>query len=321
MLKFIKVAAIVLLILLAVILIAGFVAGNYFYTLALARGSDKTAITKPTDNAIDIPNPNAESNKAWFDSVGRTDAYMESRDGLKLHAYFILNTAGSNNWVVIAHGYGGSGATMNATARSFYEMGFNVLLPDARGHGESEGDYIGMGWPDRLDIVDWLNRLVAEQGDIEIVLYGVSMGGATVMMVSGEELPPNVKVIVEDCGYTSVRDEFAYQLKSIWGLPGFPILNFADAVTRMRAGYSFFDASAVAQVEKSVTPMLFIHGSEDTFVPTYMLDIVYDAANVEKEKLLVAGASHGTSYLVGGELYWDTIKEFTGRFLNAPPWE
>lgn len=140
------------------------------------------------------------------------------------------------------------------------------------------------------------------------------------MMVSGEVLPQNVKVIVEDCGYTSVYDEFAYQLKSIFNLPGFPILNFADIVTRIRAGYSFFDASAVNQVAKSVTPMLFIHGSEDTFVPAYMLDIVYDAANVEKEKLLVEGAIHGTSYLVGGDMYWDTIQEFAGRFLSAPPW-
>lgn len=175
--KFLKVAAIVLVVVLLITTVAGFVVGNYFYTLALDPHSDKSAITEPSHNAIDIPNPEAESNKMWFDSIGHTDEFMQSRDGLKLHAYSIINETPTNNWVVIAHGYGGSGATMNATAKRFYETGFNILLPDARGHGESEGDYIGMGWPDRLDVVDWLNRLVGQYGNIEIVLYGVSMGG------------------------------------------------------------------------------------------------------------------------------------------------
>ena len=84
------------------------------------------------------------------------------------------------------------------------EMGFTVLMPGLRGHGESTGHYIGMGWHNRLDMLRWIDEIVRDDPEAEIVLFGISMGGATVMMTSGEALPPNVKVIVEDCGYTSV---------------------------------------------------------------------------------------------------------------------
>ncbi|MFR1785343.1 MAG: alpha/beta hydrolase [Ruthenibacterium lactatiformans] len=145
-------------------------------------------------------------------------------------------------------------------ARRFYDAGFSLLLPDARGHGQSEGGYIGMGWPERRDIAALVQRVTAENGAPDIVLMGVSMGAATVMMTAGEPLPPNVRAIVEDCGYTTAWEEFRYQLKKTYGLPPFPVLYTADALLRRRAGFSLREASAAAQVAHSRTPMLFIHG-------------------------------------------------------------
>ena len=138
--------------------------------------------------------------------------------------------------------------------------------------------------------------------EAEIVLYGVSMGAATVMMASGEaDLPVQVRCVIEDCGYTSVWDEFSGQLKELFGLPPFPVLNAADLVCRIRAGYSITEASALRQVERSVTPTLFIHGEEDTFVPFWMLEELYQAASCEKEKLAVPGAAHAESAAVAPE--------------------
>lgn len=321
MTKILKRIIVALCILLVVLFAAGILAGNYFYTLALDPTADKSILLADEDdeNSIVIKDPNAEANKEWFESVGYTDDFMESGDGLLLHAYVLQHKETSPRWVVILHGYGGSGSQMRASARQFYDAGYNVLLPDARGHGDSEGNYIGMGWPERLDVVQWLNRLNSLHGEmnIELALYGASMGGATVMMTAGEVLPGNVVALVEDCGYTSVKDELAYQLKSLFNLPSFPLLNFADLITQIRAGYSLFDASAVKQLEKATKPMLFIHGSADTFVPAYMLDIVYDAAPVEKEKFLVEGANHGMSYLVAGDVYWDTVFEFIDKYSSC----
>ena len=141
------------------------------------------------------------------------------------------------------------------------------------------------------------------------------MGGATVMMTAGEALPPHVKAIVEDCGYTSAWDEFSGQLKAQFGLPAFPMMQIASVITRMRAGFWLSEADAVKQVAKSKTPILFIHGEEDTFVPFWMMDVLYEAAHCEKEKLAVPGAGHGMASSVDPDGYWSTVEVFVGRYF------
>ncbi|MEC2597045.1 alpha/beta hydrolase, partial [Bacillus cereus] len=95
---------------------------------------------------------------------------------------------------------------------------------------------VGMGWHDRKDVLIWIQQILKKDPNAEIALFGVSMGGATVMMTSGEDLPSNVKVIIEDCGYSTVIDEFTYQLKDLFHLPKFPVMNAANTVTKLRAG-------------------------------------------------------------------------------------
>ena len=141
------------------------------------------------------------------------------------------------------------------------------------------------------------------------------MGGATVMMTAGEALPSNVKAIIEDCGYTSVYEMFKNQLDYRFGLPEFPFLATADIMTGIRAGYHFKEASAVKQLEKATVPMMFIHGSNDTYVPTKMVYQVYEACPTEKELLVIEGAAHAASADVDPQLYWDSVAAFLGRFL------
>ena len=140
------------------------------------------------------------------------------------------------------------------------------------------------------------------------------MGAATAMDVAGESLPANVKCIIEDCGYTSVWDEFSLQLKDVFGLPSFPLLDVANLVCNVRAGYDFHKASSVNQLEHATVPMLFIHGDQDTFVPYDMLDQNYDAcASKVKQKLTIHGATHAKSAQVDPELYWNTVDDFLDK--------
>ena len=148
------------------------------------------------------------------------------------------------------------------------------------------------------------------------MLFGVSMGAATTMMTTGENLPDNVKLAIADCGYSSVWDEFSYQLKELFGLPEFPVLYAANSSCKRHCGYSFKEASSVKQLEKSKTPTLFIHGSDDKFVPFEMLDVVYNAASCEKEKLVVEGAEHCMSVSVDPDLYWNTVDSFIDKYLD-----
>ena len=244
------------------------------------------------------------------------DTYITSSDNLKLHAYEVKNENKTDKWAIVVHGYTSEGKLLSSKAKHLYNMGYNVLVPDLRSHGTSEGNYIGMGWHDRLDIIGWINYIVKNNPNSEIALHGTSMGSATVLMVSGEKLPSNVKAIVADCGYTSVYDEFSYQLKQLFNLPAFPIMNFSDVVTHIRAGYCLNDASAINQVKKSTTPILYIHGDKDDFVPYYMMDELYNATNSEKEKLTIEGGEHANSDLVNPKLYWSTVNSFLEKYIE-----
>ena len=223
----------------------------------------------------------------------------------------------SDMWVIVVHGYKShrhKEAPQNITA-TYLEQGYQVLSPDHRAHGDSEGNFIGMGYLERKDILHWIEYILDKNPNAKIALHGVSMGGATVMMVSGESLPSNVYAIIEDSGYTSAWEEFESELKYLYHLPTFPVLNMADAMSRIRAGYSLKDASCVPMLQNTKIPMLFIHGDKDKFVPFYMLEQNYQAYSENtKEKLIVHGAGHVQSYLLETEKYWDTVFQFLKKY-------
>ena len=135
-------------------------------------------------------------------------------------------------------------------------------------------------------------------------------------MTSGEELPPQVKAIVEDCGYTSVWDIFEDELGALFHLPAFPIMPVANVISSLRAGYSFSEASSLEQVKKARVPVLFIHGEKDNFVHTEMVYPLYEACPAEKQLLVVEGAGHGSSYSKDPDLYFDTVFGFVDSYVT-----
>lgn len=319
--KRVKIVLIILATIFVLFLTGGLYVGNMLYNLALNPNTDKSSVinaehnSMSMDDVVVIDDEIREKAKHWYDNADIKDYSLTSRDNLKLHALAV--TQPGNLWAIVCHGYSGEASQNSTSAYRFYEEGYNVLMPNARGHGKSEGDYIGMGWDERLDIVDWIWQILDKDPDAQIVLYGVSMGAATVMMVSGEDLPQNVKAIVEDCGYSSVWGEFSYQLKMLFGLPDVPVMNFASFVTKVRAGWWLEEGDAIKQLQKNKTPMMFIHGDDDTFVPFEMLDKVYEATDVLKEKLLVEGAGHGGSAGILGEEYWNAVFNFINQHVTA----
>ncbi len=298
-------------------------ASFYFYDVAINR--DKKDLLDYSEELKQNFSESAEDSgnqgllgAEWVDSKSHETWRLISEDGLKLLAYFLPAEAVTNRIVILAHGYSSQGKDMGTLAKFYHEvLGYHVLMPDARGHGASEGNYIGFGWPDRKDYLLWINQVIKAVGqDAEIILHGVSMGGATVMMVSGEKLPEQVKAIIEDCGYTSVYDELSYLLKQIYHLPSFPILPATSLLTTLKVGYNFYEASAIEQVKKNKLPILFIHGGNDTFVPTEMVDRLYDACKAPKQLMIVEGAGHGMSYRKDRVNYEAKVIEFIGSFVK-----
>ena len=291
---------------------------SQFYDNALRRGKnnmvDLPIVKESREQAIKKADEFQTQVQQWAEATLSSEHTITSDDGLTLYAE--AYTQESSNWIVAVHGYTGNGAEMTEAAKQFYDLGFNVLLPDCRGHGKSEGDYIGMGWHDRMDIINWAKQISQWDPHSRIALYGLSMGAAAVMMASGEELPGNIKCIIEDCGYTSVNEEFSYHLKNSFKLPRFPLLNTVDWLCKIHAGFRFKEASAIKQIRKCKLPILFIHGGKDYFVPTEMVYKLYDAAECEKELFIVPDAGHGVSGQVSRKQYWEKICAFTDRYIS-----
>ena len=307
--RFKKITISIFIILLTLFIGGSSLVGVLFYNLALNANYSKDIIY------AEYNDENLNDAQKWLEEKSNySDKYIESYDKLQLHSYVVSQN--SNKWAIVVHGYGGSGKLMSDKSKYFYDMGYNVLIPDLRGHGKSEGDYIGMGWKDRLDIISWINFIIKENPNAEIVLHGTSMGAATVLMTSGENLPSNVKAIVADCAYTSAWDEFSYQLETYLKVPSSYILNVTNMVTKLKAGYSLKEASALECVKKATVPILFIHGDKDKFVPYSMMDKLYDATSSPKEKLTIDGGEHANSDLVSPFLYWLTVEDFLNQYVT-----
>lgn len=281
-----------------VVVVSLLFAGNYFYSQAVQRGTEIVLHSEAESlNELASEEDQAHFKKAqnWFDEQQPKILNVETDDGFEVEAQFIEQEKPSHKGVILAHGFRNTGEDMGKLAKFYYDQGFDILLPDARGHGESEGDYIGFGWHDRLDIKMWAEYLTT-YGEDQIILHGDSMGAATVLMTSGEELPDEVKGIIADSAYSSVKEELAHQLKHIYNLPAFPLISVTSLVTNVRAGFTFGEASVIDQVEKNTRPLFLIHGDADDLVPTVMSEQIYDAAAGEKELWIVPNAGHTDSY-------------------------
>lgn len=129
-------------------------------------------------------------------------------------------------------------------------------------------------------------------------------------MTSGEKLPKEVKGIIADSGYTTVKGELSHQLKYLYKLPPFPLMEVTSVVTKIRAGYSFEEASALEGVKKNKLPLFIIHGDQDELVPTKMATEIYDAASSKKDLWIVKGAGHTEAYTVAEVEYKSKLQNF-----------
>lgn len=299
----------ILLGILALIFLLNVGASFYFFHVAQIR-EKKTFInhkSRSKDNALYKYEQN-------FNHLSKQTLWMTNQ-GLKQDAWYVPAERMTNKTVIVVHGFNNSKKDMKPYAWMFHALGYNVLMPDNVSHGDSEGKIIGYGWNDRLNIVKWAEKLVDKNPESEITLFGVSMGAATVMMASGDKtLPHQVVNVIEDCGYSSVWDELKYQAKEMYHLPAFPLLYEVSALSKIRAGFSYGQASSVNQLRQTTCPVLFIHGSDDSFVPTAMVYKNYQAARNQKELYIVTGAKHAKSFETNPQVYTEKISTFLKKY-------
>ena len=307
--------------------------GGSFYMLdfALAPDAERTDTAASFRQLVE-KHPEV---KPWLDSLNQRgalrDTFIIMPSGERHHGYFIRQATDSTKNVadsttmshpvaIVVHGWRDTAIKFMTIARIYEQAGYHVLMPDLHAHGLSEGEAVQMGWKDRKDVLHWMTVASKLFGTNDFVIHGVSMGAATTMCVSGEKMPECVKTVrfVEDCGYTSVWDEFNYELKEEFGLSDFPILYASSLLCKIKYGWSFGEASSIKQVRKCPYPMLFIHGDDDTFVPSEMVHPLYEAKQGEKELWITKGTKHARSYSDYREEYIQRVRAFIGACSDHP---
>ncbi|MGM9791024.1 MAG: alpha/beta hydrolase [Candidatus Cryptobacteroides sp.] len=258
----------------------------------------------------------------WYDSLHEAGVFKDtsfvSRGG-RLHAVYApaADPQTAQGTAIVIHGWTDNHLSFMCLARMYRDsLNYNVFVPDLFYHGLSEGDHTQMGWFDRLDVENMIPMAHEIFGDDFMVLHGVSMGAATTMMVSGDPTPDYVKAFVEDCGYSSVWNQFANNLKTDFHLPTFPVLNSASYVCDKRYGWNFKEASSVDQLAKNTKPMLFIHGENDDFVPTPHVYQNYEATQGYKELWIAPGSAHARAFRDHPAEYTARVRAFLNKVQN-----
>lgn len=284
----------------------------YFFRRTMMRSNAKRERTqKMAGTDWDEYIPNIRASREWLVENPHEEVYVTSEDGLKLYGNF-FPCENSKKAVVCFHGYTSEGLNDYTTIAKFYlQEGYNLLIVDERAHGQSEGTYIGFGCLDRKDAKCWIDYLVEKLGeDCKIVLHGDSMGGATVLMTTGLELPKQVKAAVSDCAFTSAWEVFCSVLKNMYHMYPYPVMQISNFLVKKKAGYELDECNAKREVAKAKIPILFIHGDSDTFVPCSMVYELHEACASEKKLVVIEGAGHVESCYKEPEKYTNAIKSF-----------
>ena len=253
--------------------------------------------------------------EVWGRQPGIERVEILSEDGYRLRGVLLEVKAGLGDEDSSVQTADMDESGEKASHRYWYSLnGFNVLAPDFRCQGESEGDYIGLGASDSEDLARWIDLILERDPEAEIVLHGLSMGASTALLYAGREnLPDNIKAVISDCAYTDAYSMFQEKIWSWFHLPAFPVVDSAELMIRLRAGYDLKETSPLRAVSGSRIPTLFIHGEEDRMIPVEMCRKLYDAALCDKEIMLVEGAGHAQAADKDPQRYFDAVKEFLRR--------
>lgn len=250
-------------------------------------------------------------------ALPHTDEETTSFDGLTLRGRFFEYAPGAPIELML-HGYrGDSERDLSGGVFRAFALGRSVLLVDHRGSGRSDGRVITFGINERRDCLSWVSHIIERiDPNAKIILTGVSMGAATVMLASAEELPVNVVGVLADCGYTSARAIICKVIRDM-KLPPSLLYPFVRLGGRIFGHFDIDETSPIEAMRACRLPIIFYHGDTDDFVPHAMSLENFDACVSEKKRMVtVEGAGHGLCYVTDPKLYLDELRDFFAPILE-----
>lgn len=310
-----KITLIILSVIVALLLLAYTIACLYFLDLSVGR---KKKQNPPENEWMQFKDEQKIKSTEYLMSKNPEDLTIRSCRNQTMKAWFVPGT-NVKRFVICVHGYGSTGPREFSHIFPFYneDMGYNYLLPDLTAHGRSKGHFIGFGTFDAKNILLWVNYLTDRFGqDIEIILHGISMGAATVLNVNEMNPPEQVKLIIEDCGFTCAADQVYETAKQTLGFECRHLFASTSILCKVFAGYQFKDSDPLGNMADAKNPVLFIHGEDDTFVPFDYGKQLYKACPTEKDFFWVPDAAHADSYYKAKDQYEEKVKDFIAKHLD-----
>ncbi len=267
-----------------------------------------------SEKVIDFAESASEAAQKLIDSDCE-EVEITTPDNVTLVGHF-YDCPGAKRVIVAMHGWRSSWATdFGAVSDFWHENGCSVLYAEQRGQNKSGGEYMGFGMLERHDCLEWVKWVNERTGAaLPVYLAGVSMGAATVLMASGLEMPDNVHGIMADCGFTSPHAIWKHVMEKNLHL-SYGILGIvANDICRKKINMGASDYSATHALAESKIPVLFVHGSDDHFVPVEMTYENYKACAAPKRLFIVPGADHAMSYFLEKDTYEKHVLEFWKDF-------
>lgn len=246
------------------------------------------------------------------------DVSVPASDGVTLRGWYFEPASWNRGAVILLHGVADNRQGVMAHASFLLKHGYAVLLPDARGHGESGGDSITYGWKERHDIKLWASWLIDEKRSERLYGLGESMGAA--ILIQASSIDPRIRALVAECAFSTFRDIAYYRVAQLVGLQQraewvfAPLIEPAFLYTRARYGVDLYQSSPTAALRLSNTPVLLIHGTADTNIPSAHSERLGKVRPANTELWLVPSAVHTQAYGSGPQEYERRVLAWFQRF-------
>ncbi len=310
-----KIIAIVLIILILLYLLL-----TYFMFVLISKKSTNNILpmSKAVTKALEPYAKQIEKGNKWIEDKYKKnevkDIYITSNDNLKLHA-ILIGPKNSKGIIIETHGYRSvASRDLYPSCFNYYDMGYSLLIVDNRASNLSEGKYITFGIRESEDVINWVKYVNKTFHKQDIILAGISMGASSILMsLKDVTKKMNIKYVIADCGYVSAYEEVLYCIKQFFQLNGKLFIGMIDIWCKLIAKFSLKEKDTISSLSNVKIPILFIHGTDDDFVPTINSINNYKQFNGPKELVLFDNTTHGLSYLVDSKKYIKSIKEFISK--------
>jgi uncharacterized protein len=220
------------------------------------------------------------------------DLTLTTEDSVRLHGWFIPGTE-ADKTIMIFHGNAGNIGHRTGWIGGLHTLGYNIVIIDYRGYGDSEGEPHEDGlYRDATAAYKWWHDHRDNKSE-KLILLGESLGGAVAIDLAQRITPAGLIV------------QSAFSRASDMAKRFFPL-----GLLQPLLGVHFDSAE---KIKKVTCPKLFIHGNKDEIVPFHLGQTLFELAPPPKTFFEVEGAGHNDLIWIGGSEYLRIIGEFLSK--------